>query len=220
MLKKTIMLFLFMFLIGGILDCFTTNGYASTTVDEWFNDPPVDNQDEETGVEVEGDEESTQQGSEPSTNLAKLFVQLIFALAIVIGLIYGLLKFIGNKSKMYQKVRALENVGGISLGSNKSLQVVRIGERYYVIGVGDDVELLSEITDEETINELMSNDNTSDFNPRTFLASFFPKKEDDDHSSNKSSSDYPKLFKNELNQMIEDRKKLTERLRSKEDSNE
>ena len=47
----------------------------------------------------------------------------------------------------------MKNMGGISLGQHKSIQLVVIGETYYLIGVGDDISLLKEITDPEEIND-------------------------------------------------------------------
>ena len=49
----------------------------------------------------------------------------------------------------------MKNMGGISLGQQKSIQLVVIGEAYYLIGVGDDIRLLKEITDTEEINKLV-----------------------------------------------------------------
>ena len=50
----------------------------------------------------------------------------------------------------------MKNMGGISLGQHKSIQLVVIGESYYLIGVGDDIRLLKEITDPEEIDKLSS----------------------------------------------------------------
>ena len=48
----------------------------------------------------------------------------------------------------------MKNMGGISLGQHKSIQLVVIGESYYLIGVGDDIRLLKEITDPDEIDKL------------------------------------------------------------------
>ena len=50
-----------------------------------------------------------------------------------------LLKFVNRKNRMYQQNRLMKNMGGISLGQHKSIQLVVIGESYYLIGVGDDI---------------------------------------------------------------------------------
>ena len=60
-----------------------------------------------------------------------------------------------EKIKLYDKNRLMKNMGGISLGQHKSIQLVVIGESYYLIGVGDDIRLLKEITDPEEIDKLV-----------------------------------------------------------------
>ena len=45
--------------------------------------------------------------------------------------------------------RALRSLGGIPLGQNKSLQVVELSGRVYVVGVGDSITLLDKIDDPE-----------------------------------------------------------------------
>ncbi|MGM8214480.1 flagellar biosynthetic protein FliO [Bacillaceae bacterium W0354] len=84
------------------------------------------------------------------------FVKMIVALVAVLGLIYVLLKFIQKRSQIYQQTRSLENLGGISLGSNKSVQIIRVGDQYYLIGVGEDVQLLATIDDPQTLEDLVN----------------------------------------------------------------
>ena len=84
------------------------------------------------------------------------YIKTLFALVFVVGLLFGLLKFVNRKNRMYDKNRLMKNMGGISLGQHKSIQLVVIGETYYLIGVGDDIRLLKEITDPEEIDKLKS----------------------------------------------------------------
>lgn len=76
--------------------------------------------------------------------------KLLFALFFVLALIYGVLKFVQKKNKLFSRTRKMENLGGVPLGQNRSVQAVKIGESIYILGVGDTVEMLTEITDEET----------------------------------------------------------------------
>ena len=82
------------------------------------------------------------------------YIKTLFALVFVIGLLFGLLKFVNRKNRLYDKNRLMKNMGGISLGQHKSIQLVVIGESYYLIGVGDDIRLLKEITDPDEIDKL------------------------------------------------------------------
>ncbi|WP_179107166.1 flagellar biosynthetic protein FliO [Sediminibacillus massiliensis] len=149
--------------------------------------------------------------SESGQSLFISFLKLGVSLAFVLALIYFLLKFVNRRNKMFQKVRALENLGGISLGSQKSLQAVRIGDRVYVIGVGDNVELLSEITDEKTKNDLLKQE-TTELNPANFVTALINKK-----PGNQKESNFSDIYKKELDRINLARKKMIERHQSKED---
>lgn len=82
-------------------------------------------------------------------------VKMIFALILVIGLLYYLLKFINKKSRSYQQNRFVQNFGGTSLGGNRSLQIVKAGKRILILGVGEDIRLLKEIEDQQEIDDFI-----------------------------------------------------------------
>jgi len=119
--------------------------------DESDRQPPVN----ETDEPINEDEDAAFQND---CSLLIDFLKMILALGVVLFLIYYLLKFIQKRSRLYQQTRALENLGGISLGANKSVQIIRVGEEFYLVGVGDDVQLLSKIDDPNTLEELLKND--------------------------------------------------------------
>lgn len=76
---------------------------------------------------------------------------VLFVLAIIIGLIILLLRFLGKRSRGWGANRSFRSLGGFSLGSNKSLQIVEWNGRIYVLGVGEDVTLVESITDPEVV---------------------------------------------------------------------
>src|SRR5690625_5298213 len=84
-------------------------------------------------------------------------VKMVFALLLILALIFLLSKLMNKKNKNIQQLNVMENMGGISVGQNKSIQIVRIGASFYVIGVGENIELLKEITDEALLYELVEN---------------------------------------------------------------
>ncbi|WP_143521264.1 flagellar biosynthetic protein FliO, partial [Pseudomonas sp. 2995-1] len=85
-----------------------------------------------------------------------LSFQMFLALAFVIFLIYALLKFINNKSRSFRSHSTIEAVGGVGLGSNRSVQMVRVGGKVYLLGVGESVNLLKEISNPEEIDKLLA----------------------------------------------------------------
>lgn len=84
-------------------------------------------------------------------------VKMVFALLLILALIFFLSKLMNKKNNSLQQLNVMENMGGISVGQNKSIQIVRIGTSFYVIGVGENIELLKEITDEALLHELLEN---------------------------------------------------------------
>src|SRR5699024_11744787 len=52
-------------------------------------------------------------------------VKMVFALLLILALIYTLLCFL-KKRRSYEKAGSLENIGGISVGQQKSVQIIRI----------------------------------------------------------------------------------------------
>lgn len=90
----------------------------------------------------------------PSTFLT--FIKLIFSLAIILGLIYLLFRVVSKKTRAYKNDGAIKNVGGVSVGTNKSVQLIRVGDDILVVGVGDSVNLIKEITDPDKVEELLN----------------------------------------------------------------
>lgn len=74
---------------------------------------------------------------------------MFFALGIVLFLVYFLLKFVTKRNRVFQQGQAIVNLGGTNVGQNKSVQMVKIGDRVLVVGVGESISLLTEINDEE-----------------------------------------------------------------------
>ncbi|KAB2337521.1 flagellar biosynthesis protein FliZ [Cytobacillus depressus] len=84
------------------------------------------------------------------------FIKMIFATIFVVALLYFLLKFINKKNKMYKSSQLVENLGGTALGTNRSVQLIKVGNRILVVGVGENIQLLKEIEDPEEYNHLIS----------------------------------------------------------------
>ncbi|CAM5186720.1 hypothetical protein UACE39S_04674 [Ureibacillus acetophenoni] len=53
---------------------------------------------------------------------------MLFALLFVLGLLMFVLKFINKRSLNYQQNSLVRNIGGVSLGAQKSVQLIQIGE--------------------------------------------------------------------------------------------
>ncbi|WP_208592511.1 flagellar biosynthetic protein FliO [Gracilibacillus suaedae] len=182
----------------------------------------LDNQEEiqlEEENEVndsEGVTETDDQLTVESPTFIGSFIKLILALAIVIGLIVLISKYLRKKNGFLKKHQVIENYGGITVGSNKSIQTIKIGDRFYVIGVAENIELLMEITDPVTIEQLIKQEETSDSLDK--LKAKLTKQPSE--STKSSNQNFTSLFNKELNTMKEGRKKVYQKLKESSQKND
>ena len=66
------------------------------------------------------------------------YIKILLALVFVIGLLLFVLKFLNKRNIKYQQNSVIKNVGGMSVGPQKSVQLLLIGNKIYVVGVGED----------------------------------------------------------------------------------
>lgn len=148
---------------------------------------------------------------------AASLVKMVLALALILILIYGVLKFLSSRSRSFQHNRTMQNVGGISVGQNKSIQLVRIGSKLYMVGVGENVELLEEITDEQVKRDMFDNGgNNAGGRPNGIKASLFSSVM---NSQNENSSIKDKFTK-ELDKLKANRRRLIRKREEEEERHE
>lgn len=83
------------------------------------------------------------------------FIKMIFATIFVIFLMYFILRFINKRNHGYKSSQIIENIGGTALGSNRSIQLIKVGKRLLIVGVGDSIQLIKEIEDEQEYKEIL-----------------------------------------------------------------
>lgn len=84
------------------------------------------------------------------------FVRMVVVLAVVLGAIYLLFRFVrrGAAGRLGNS-ELIAVLGSRSLGGNRSLHLVRAAGGYYLVGAGDQaVSLVAEITDPERLDLL------------------------------------------------------------------
>ncbi|RDW19493.1 flagellar protein [Oceanobacillus arenosus] len=171
--------------------------------------------------ETEKDNEEPLVSGDNTESLALSLVRMFFALLLVLALIYFLLKFLNKRNKsLNNQVKALEKLGGISLGQNKTIQLVRVGNQIFLLGVGDNIELIMEVTEEKVIEALLEKDEnaTDNFTAGSLFQSFLSSKTDGKKAT--KSKEFNKLFSNELDNLKKNRKKLINKHEQKEDKHE
>lgn len=101
--------------------------------------------------------------SDDESNLEKssvwLFVRMILVLILVIVAIYALMKFFKKKStEVKSSDDFLRSVSSLSFGPGKSVEIVTLIDKAYVLGVTEkSINLIAEIDDKELIESLNLN---------------------------------------------------------------
>lgn len=92
----------------------------------------------------------------PGASSAWELLWVLFVLGVIIVSIVLLLRFIGKRNRSLGMNRSLRSLGGITLGTNKSMQIVAWNDRIYVLGVGENVSVVEAITDPEAVAILLT----------------------------------------------------------------
>lgn len=95
-------------------------------------------------------------GTAPSLGLGD-FVRMVAVLALVVAAIYGIF-FVLKKVSLGSSTDSdlIRPLGSRTLPGNKSLHLVEIGQQVFLIGAADHaVNLIAEITDKESIDQLV-----------------------------------------------------------------
>lgn len=161
--------------------------------------------DKEEGLQPS---ESKAENNTKTGSLAKSMVKMFFALAFILLLIFVIVRLLNKRNRQISETNVIENLGGITVGTNKSIQIIRVGSKMYLIGVGESVDLLKEITEEDVVDRLLDHSESKAVETPDLLAPFLSKIKKKETKGETPSFD--RLFKNELETMKENRRKIME----------
>ena len=124
-----------------------------------------------------------------------VFVRMVLVLAIVVAIIWFMFKFLRKKTGTEEDTDDpfLRKVASVQLAPGKSVQIVTLIDKAYILGVSDDsVNLISEVDNAELIQDmnLYSDKNKGTKKPRNFdelLEIFMPRKKSSSGSSGSGS---------------------------------
>jgi flagellar protein FliO/FliZ len=224
--KYSTIFLLAIFLVVSLPIVTYADGETDKSVSDWFQkdqdqDKEKDNGQDEIKVidEEEPAADRTQDGAAVGLSWWD-YTKTLLALFFVVGLLLALLKFINRKNRKFDQHKLMKNVGGLSLGQQKSIQLVVIGDSYYLIGVGDEVRLLKEITDPEEISALeryfVEDELQSPPGLGNKLLTMLPLGKGDAVDESDQPADFKKVFTSRLDELKAERKKHLNRLAEKE----
>ena len=144
------------------------------------------------------------------------FIKMLFALGFVLLLIYGAMKLVNKRNHLFDSQKTILNVGGTTLGNNKSLQIVKVGNSLLVLGVSDSIQLLKEVSDEEekeAILKAYQDRLESSINSEQLIGLLGKWKE---KQVGKSSNSFSSLLKEQLQDLTNERKNKLDRMKKEE----
>lgn len=171
--------------------------------------------------EVENNEETTTDNNENTPTVGLTFwdfLKMIFATIFVIALLYAILKFINKRSRSFSSNQLVENLGGTALGTNRSIQIVKIGNRVLVVGVGEDVKLLKEIDDEEEARQIIEDyNNRMDqlVQPSDIVTKLIERARNIKQGTSREETSFSSTLKAQLEELSKGRKKLFDEMEKK-----
>ncbi|MEG0259005.1 MAG: flagellar biosynthetic protein FliO [Lysinibacillus sp.] len=146
------------------------------------------------------------------------YIKMVLALVFVIALFYALIKFLNKRNLKYQHNQMVQNLGGLSLGAQKSVQLLQVGDSLYLVGVGDDIQLLKEITNEEEV--LAHYNGRQEFAAASpYIAevlSKFKKKPNQKVDEKADDSSFGDLFEKKMNEIKQERSEEIDKWKQKE----
>lgn len=115
-------------------------------------------------------EPTTQQVDGSSTIVT--VIKVIVVLVVLIGGFLLAVRLINDRTRGVRQSSRLSHLGGVPLGKDRSVQLVQINDKVYVVGVGQNVELLDtlEADTDWSAEEMQEMKQTTNESP--FLESF------------------------------------------------
>ncbi|MFK2825007.1 flagellar biosynthetic protein FliO [Bacillus sp. B190/17] len=147
------------------------------------------------------------------------FIKMIGALAFVLALIYFLLRFVNQKSRSYQQSKMIQHLGGSPLGGNRSLQIVKVGDRVLVLGVGENIQLIKEIDDEQELTRFIehySHQMDQMLQPQDVITKLISKWKSKETQNVEKQDQFKQMFERQLGEIKQSRKQMISKMSSEE----
>ncbi|MCM3704185.1 MULTISPECIES: flagellar biosynthetic protein FliO [Cytobacillus] len=190
----------------------------NNSVKECIKNPECGKQDLKESKDLKSAEGQTHQDESGKIGLTFWdFIKMILATGFMVGLLYALLKFINKKSKVYNRSQLVENLGGTALGANRSIQLIKVGKRILVVGVGEDIQLLKEIDNSEEYSQIIEahNDKLEQLIRPSDIVTKVMKRTQQTEKNKEGSQNFAALLGTQLDDMKRGRKKLFDELERK-----
>ena len=186
---------------------------SNTFIDDCYENPDLCKQDTSTGADTD-----TSESASVGIGFWQ-YIKILVALVFVIGLLLYVLKFLNKRNVKYQQNSVIKNIGGTQVGPQKSVQLLSIGNSIYVVGVGEDVQLLKEIDSAEEIEKLLNQfeGNQSIATTAPYVAELFKKfKKKDQLKDISDNPNFNEMFQKKIGKLKQERSEELERWKEQE----
>ena len=194
--------------------------HGSESVESYFKSEETEKKSEKTDETGNSHNSETNKAEMSNSNVGVTFgdiFRMFFALLFVSSLLYVLFRIINKKKQGYQRGQQIQNMGGAPLGGDRSVQMVRIGNKIYILGVADSIQLLNVIEDEKEYGEFMEAHNEKldqQVAPKDMISNLLDKWRQL-KSDRKASSSFSSHLQDELDHLKEDRQRLIKEISKK-----
>ncbi|WP_253896165.1 flagellar biosynthetic protein FliO [Solibacillus sp. R5-41] len=147
------------------------------------------------------------------------YIKILIALVFVLGLLLFVLKFLNKRNLSYQQNSVIRNIGGMSVGPQKSVQIVQISNQIYVLGVGEDIQLIKEISAPEDVERLLTQFEDKQLNASAtpYIAELFNKFSKKNKPTNVTESPkFNEMFNERIDKIKQERSEELERWKEQE----
>lgn len=147
------------------------------------------------------------------------FLKMIGALVFVLALIYFLLRFVNQKSRSYQQTKLIHHLGGTPLGGNRSVQMVKVGDRVLILGVGENIQLLKEIDNDEELARFVDHyDQQMEqmLQPQDVITKIMGKWKKKEAQRSGEQDPFKQVFESKLSEMKQSRKQAISKMNNRE----
>ncbi|WP_107837869.1 flagellar biosynthetic protein FliO [Metasolibacillus meyeri] len=180
--------------------------------------PTTPSADDEGETNTEPDADTDESAPASASFSLWSYIKVLFAFIFVIALLIGVLKFLNKRNVNYQQNSVVRNVGGISVGAQKSVQILQVGNRLYMIGVGEDVQLLKELSDEEEIEQILSHydEKQTAMSTVPYIVEIFKGKSEQKQKVEQQAQSFGNIFDKKLSEIKKERSNGLEQWKEKE----
>lgn len=149
------------------------------------------------------------------------FLKMILATIFVVTLLYFVLKLVTKKGTIHNKSETIVNLGGLTVGTNRSVQLIKVGERLLVVGVGENIQLLSQIEKGQEYDHIITDYNKrldQMVQPSDILSRLLDQVQRKKGVKEDEPSAFQILLKKQLDELSNGRKSILEDLQSEKDN--